>query len=339
MTALCAMPDCRLRNRHLPACPGGCDGCLPRIAEDGHTCERCDGRARGGLDAITLLAPDARLVAAGLARIGAGHGTGKPASRPPLNPDATDTVHHVQTLLTTLARDIADTRGLTVPDAGARDPIVVAARWLLAQVDWMRHAADEQGTPYAVAAFAEIGDCARRLRSVVNGPGEQRYLGPCAAQIMLPCPTPTDPNATIGPAECDGDVYGYPGADKGACRTCGATVDQEQRRIWLDDQVHASDLVWTARGIADALDISPKTVRGWATARVAPNGVILRRAKLGTFWRDGDRLVPWTDPRPGEDVKARGERLHYVADVIELARQAAADRERRKANRDEGAAA
>jgi hypothetical protein len=36
---------------------------------------------------------------------------GKPGSRPPLNDGATDVVHEVQNMITTLARDIAETRG------------------------------------------------------------------------------------------------------------------------------------------------------------------------------------------------------------------------------------
>lgn len=332
---LCAIPGCRIRGRHLPSCAvDDCPGCLPRTTSEGHACTPCVMHTDGQLTAIAELAPDARLVAAGLARADAGLAIGKPASRPPLNPDATDAVHHVQNRLTTLARDIAATRGLTVPDAGARDPIVVAARWLRQQRDWIRHAADGQGEPYAVAAYAEIRDCASRLRSVANGPGEQRYLGPCGAELRRDY-EPAGPNGGITEIyTCDGDVRIRPGASKGCCRTCKTEYDQRERRIWLDGQVRSSDLVWTARGIADALDINVKTVRGWATQRVAPNGVILQQARLGTFWRDGDRLVPWAEPRPGEDVKARGERLHYVADVIELAQQAAAERERRAAARE-----
>lgn len=326
---LCAIPGCRIRGRHLPSCAADdCPGCLPRTTSEGHACTPCVMHTDDQLTAITELAPDARLVAAGLARADAGLAIGKPASRPPLNPDATDAVHHVHNRLTTLARDIAATRGLTVPDAGARDPIVVAARWLRQQRDWIRHAADDQGAPYAITAYLDIRDCASRLRSVVNGPADQRFLGPCGALIV---------QADDLKVTCDGDIYGRPGAGKGTCRTCGATVDQAERRIWLDEQVRSADLVWTAVGIADALSLNVKTVRTWANQRIAPNGVVLRRAKLGTFWRDGDRLVPWADPRPGEDVKARGDRLHYVADVIDLAQQAAAERERRAAARAEEA--
>jgi hypothetical protein len=37
--------------------------------------------------------------------------------------------------------------------------------------------------------------------------------------------------------------------------------------------------------------------------------------------------VPWAEPEEGEDIKARGPRLHYVGDVRELASEAAVRRE------------
>lgn len=227
------------------------------------------------------------------------------------------------------------------------DPIIAAARFLQAHLDWLRH----RSATEIQECFADIAAAARVVRSIVMHESP-KYLGPCGARrehgdgcVPLLCGDGYDELAGVVECECwchdddlkptcDGDVYGRPGAATGTCRTCGATVNQEQRRIWLDEQVRSADLVWTATNIADALSINVKTVRSWATERRAPNDVVLRHAKLGTFWRDGDHLVPWTRPRPGEDVKARGDRLHYVADVIALARAAADERERRAAARE-----
>jgi hypothetical protein len=78
-------------------------------------CARCTSRAAGHLAAIIELAPDARLTARGLVRRGSGSGGGKPGSRPPLNDGATDTLDAVQSTLTTLARDIAEMRGIEIP--------------------------------------------------------------------------------------------------------------------------------------------------------------------------------------------------------------------------------
>ena len=123
MTQLCMIPTCRLRGRHLPTCEGDCGGCLPRVAEAGLVCEACLGRAAARLEPIRALTEPARLVAAGLVRRGAGGSSGKPGSRPPLNVDALDVLDEVQTAITTIAREIAETRGLTIGGDGPRGPL------------------------------------------------------------------------------------------------------------------------------------------------------------------------------------------------------------------------
>lgn len=146
MTQLCAIPTCRIPNRHLPTCgtcpvdcdchqgpnypcsvPGGCGsegcgrssdecrGCLPRVAAEGFVCAPCLGRTAAKLEALIDLAPYGRLVAAGLVRRGSGGATGKPDSRPPLNVDALDALNAIQNALTTMAREIAETRGVRFP--------------------------------------------------------------------------------------------------------------------------------------------------------------------------------------------------------------------------------
>jgi hypothetical protein len=147
------------------------------------------------------------------------------------------------------------------------DPIIAAAQFLLAQLDWCRHATDEQGGAYAAGVFAEIGDCAGRMRSLVEGPAAQRYLGPCgAAQIAVDVDAAAahgihPANAALGLAPCDGDVYGRAGADKGRCKTCGAEVSQDERRAWLDSEVRLH--TYTVVEIADAYPIKANTIRQW----------------------------------------------------------------------------
>ena len=139
---LCQLPTCRIRGRHLPTCgtcpvdcdchngphypcsvPGGCgsegcgraedcSGCLPRVAEEGLVCDRCADRARSNLAEIVRLTPDARLVAQGLVRRGTGGGSGKPASRPPLNVDAVDALADTHDRLARACITIAVRRGM-----------------------------------------------------------------------------------------------------------------------------------------------------------------------------------------------------------------------------------
>lgn len=116
---LCRIPTCRLRGRHLPDCDGECSGCLPRVALDGAVCDVCVSRAAAALTAIITLTPDARSIAYGEVRRSSGGGSNKPGSRSPGNDDAMDALDAVQNALTTIARDIAETRGLTFGTARA----------------------------------------------------------------------------------------------------------------------------------------------------------------------------------------------------------------------------
>jgi hypothetical protein len=113
MTQLCAMPTCRQRNRHLPGCVDDCLGCLPRVTDEGIVCSACVERAERQLAEIVEFTDDARAVAHGEVRRSQGGGSGKPGSRSPANDDALDVLAAIQNALTTMAREIAETRGLT----------------------------------------------------------------------------------------------------------------------------------------------------------------------------------------------------------------------------------
>jgi hypothetical protein len=113
MTGLCQLPTCRQRNRHLPGCVDDCLGCLPRATDEGIVCSACAERAARHLAEIIEFTEDARAVAHGEVRRSQGGGSGKPGSRSPANDDALDAMDAIQSALTTLARDIAETRGLT----------------------------------------------------------------------------------------------------------------------------------------------------------------------------------------------------------------------------------
>jgi hypothetical protein len=358
VTTLCAIPGCRIRNRHLPDCAGEqCAGCLPRVTEEGHVCDACIDRTADQLEGIVVLAPDARLVAAGLVHRGSDASSGKPASRPPLNDAATDTLAEIQTAITTIAREIAETRGLQAPSArsGAGDPLAGAAQWLTGQLGWLRHALDEQGGVYAAGVFTEIRENLSRLRGIVDGRAGQKYLGPCGVVRRCEGLEPDDwPEGDCGNHEpheahesepCDGDVYGRPGARAGRCRTCGAEHDQGERRTMLDERT--ADLAAPARDIAYSLDISVKTIRSWATEVRTETGYVVRKAKLAAYYRRGEHVLPWTERPDGmsdaawtAEVEARGPRLHYVGDVRKLAKEAAARRVENEIRRKrEGAAA
>jgi hypothetical protein len=99
-----------------------CAICGRPIPDNALVCPVDTNVAISHLAGIVRVLPDARLVAAGLVRHGtAGGGSGKPGSRSPGNDDAMDALHAIGNALTTIARDIAETRGLEIlPDGSSR---------------------------------------------------------------------------------------------------------------------------------------------------------------------------------------------------------------------------
>jgi hypothetical protein len=188
------------------------------------------------------------------------------------------------------------------------DRIAVLARFLAANLGWMRHRAE-------VDEFArDIADAAGRMRSLVNGPAEQKYLGPCGALLDAEIEIDGEWRNVVGDTPCPGDVYAYRGASAGRCRACGTEVATADREAWLDAQVR--DEAFSARWIADAHGLNVKTVRTWSA-----------RGQLKTWWRtEAGLIAEW--PPPDDGVER--ERLHYVGDVLDLA---AADAARRETNR------
>jgi len=197
--------------------------CCGAPVTDAYACHHCAKRAAGHLATIVELTPDARDVAHGLTRRGDGGAGGKPGSRPPGDIEAMGRLSAVQNTLSTLARDIAEVRGLPVPDAGRADVIVVAARWLGGQTEWLRHALD-QGEPFAARAFDEIDTCSRRIYGMANGPVPGRYAGPCSQ---------VDADGKV----CGEDVTARPGAAIGTCKACGSEYDVDEQQKWMRSEI------------------------------------------------------------------------------------------------------
>jgi hypothetical protein len=307
-----------------------------RSTPDGFACVTCRDRilrdllgddSRDDRPGLVDTAPAARDIAQGQSRGGGeGGASGKPESRLPLDLAVTAKLDAVQGEMTTWARHVAEERYSGPQGHAGGDPIVVAARYLAANVEWLRH------RPEVDEAYAAIELCARVVRGIVRGPAAQRFLGPCGADIIMACenceqdipvgecyaPVP----GTGGLVECaqhvhslgdlrirqrgtcDGDVYARDGASAGRCRTCGAEVSTAERQAWLDAEVRSR--AFRAAHIAEAYGIRPNTIRKWA-----------ERGKLTAHGTDRD-----------------GRPLYNVGDVLDLAAADAARRETRRNERE-----
>jgi len=137
------------------------------------------------------------------------------------------------------------------------DALIEAARFLAQQLPWLRHARTEQGAPYAADVFREIGDCAARMRSLVDGPQAGRYAGPCSALVddpKSPCPVNCachngpgyvcdEPggcgSAGCGRRECGQDVISRGDSNTAECKSCGAKYNVDEQQTWMLGEIES----------------------------------------------------------------------------------------------------
>lgn len=296
---------------------------------DGWVCTTCTRETRNDLNTITRLAADATHVARNQARPGnptVNTSQPPPASRPPLNVHAYDTIALHTERLATIAADLSEQMW---GNAAANIPTSLTGltTWLYNHTDAMRQASDGPGRSFAARTWPLIGKAARALERIVNGAPERQYLGPCGTTRVRPIIRPVrfitreeadaelrDPPATNTETyTCDGDVYADRGAAYGQCNAneCRAEYSVQGRRAWLDDVVR--DHLFTAAEIADAYGIPRNTINQWATrGRLVTRG--LRNAATGPrqypAYRVGDVLDLWHDStRTRNHNRARGARV------------------------------
>lgn len=273
-----------------------CVRCARPMAEMAYACPLCATQAAQNLSEVAETTPAARDVAHGLSGRPGGGGSGRPGSRLPLDLGATARLDAVANSLGGWARVVAEERGV-YPDPlpPGFDTIPHAARFLAEHLEWFRH------REFAGEFLTDVDACLRAVRGIARGSSERRYLGPCGADVVRADIVGDQWESEL--VICDGDVYGWPGATTGTCRTCGAQVDQSERRAWLDDEVRRH--AFRASEIAGAYGINVNTIRSWAA-----RGLLLEHGR--------DR-----DDRP----------LYGVGDVLDLAAAAAARREENRARR------
>jgi hypothetical protein len=203
------------------------------------------------------------------------------------------------------------------------DPLIAAAQFLVTQLDWLRHATDEQGGPYAAGVFAEIRDCASRMRAVVEGPADRRYLGPCGAErehdplCVDQSGHPHDNECECWchdgePGACEGDVYARDGAANGRCNICGAQYQRAERQDWIDTL--RRDWLYHASEITEAYpEIKANTVSKWySRGLLASHG----EHNGGPLFKVGEVLdLAAGDKARREEIRAERDRRRKTAEM------------------------
>lgn len=176
-------------------------------------------------------------------------------------------------------------------------PVSDVVAFLGHHLEQIRHSPDAGQLAHAVS------DAVKTITKVIDRPGEQRYGGPCGAEL---------PSGAL----CDAKLYADEGDRDFVCPTCGAEWAVEERQAWLlkfaVDELATAPIIAAAfaREPADQDDAEPKEFRR-----------LLNRIYQ---WSSRGRLTA-----RGE---LRGQPLYRVGDVEELM-QAHTERQSRTAEK------
>lgn len=253
-----------------------CATCDRPVVDTGYACWPCTDKLAADLADFAEIASELETTVTRQDKLGEGTGGRASAETPvPFNDNASEVGWVVRNTLTTWARVVLDTRGLTLPDREALmegplcragigcqhdsclnirwkvtedpDSLSSVARFLRDQLKWIRC------QPFAQDAFEEIGYACRALKNAVDAPVPMTELGECETE------------------DCEGRLRAPVSARFTRCRECEAEYDVAERRRALLNR--AEDRLETATGIADILTawgvryVPVNTVYTWANRR------------------------------------------------------------------------
>jgi hypothetical protein len=211
----------------------------------------------------------------------------------PWDERASAAVRDLRAVLVSWAMLVVEERGVLAP----ADRLPVIAGWLLGHVEWLRH------HPAGPDASREMGDVVRRLRSAVDAPPALWFAGPCDGNGLVSEVGEEASGRDAG--GCGRDVYAAPDQTQVACRWCGLTYEVDKRRQWLldaaEDHLAHAELIGRAAA-ALGVDVTPSAIRGYAHR---------------------GRIVEHATDRAGRP-------LYRIGDVLDVARDALAARERKR---------
>ena len=249
--------------------PCGIEWC-DRPVGDGYVCQACADKLSRALGDVPALWAELDVVLTRQSRYSDPEGRGGDKALP-FNLKASDTGEALRGTLNTWCRLIAEERGKELPE----DHPAAVARWLLNHVTWLRH--HRAGAD----AVDEITSVVHKVRYIVDRPAERIYAGPCK--------------------DCNGDMYGKPGAAMVECRPCGLEYDVAEMVAWMQHEARQR-LVTAKEAIVllgrFGLPLSQKTIEKWRQrerlfAHPEPRGGV-SLYKFDDIWRlvVGDEDTP-----------------------------------------------
>lgn len=237
-----------------------CDRCAKPVHDTAYVCGHCASELEKRLALLATLAGEATVTIAKLDEISnqawnpeieEDVGKAPNALYPmalPIDLRAAAKHQAAVVVLLTWAKDVAETRGLTVVVEHSEHPLAVLSTWLVLQVGWLRY------RQQAAEAFADLHQAVHDIEAVVDRLPDRWYAGPCD--------------------NCQEDLYPASGARTIRC-TCGAEYDPDKRKAKL---LRDLDDIWdTADQCAHAmvslgLPAKASTIRTWADrGRLAPH--------------------------------------------------------------------
>lgn len=199
--------------------------------------------------------------------------------------------------LATWTRLVLEERGEQAAGGYPVDTPRHVARWLLVQLEWLRHHRD------AASCLADVDGAVSLLRRAVDRPPDLWFAGPCDGNgLVSELAEHVAGHDTTGCAE---RLYAKPNAPTVDCRACQLTYDVPKRRDWLleaaQDMLAHAELIGRAAP-ALGLQVTPSMIRGYA-----------HRGRL---------------EERGTDLAGRP--LYRVGDVIDVAQDVLAEADRKR---------
>ncbi|MEU2106469.1 hypothetical protein [Nocardia sp. NPDC019255] len=222
-------------------------------------CWECTKTLKSRLDSVKWLAPELDLTLARQARVTSpGDRIGGTPEQPlPFQPAAGEAAWVLHNTLSTWARDLCETRGITYMPIGYLPPLPPGFMGPLRRGErfdqhvqpdfidstagtatWLSHYVTAISMSEAAGeCFEEVSAAVAAAHRAIDRPPGRMYIGPCGE--------------SLNGIRCEADIYVTIGRPEARCPVCGATHDVGQRREALHQQVRS--LLGTAAELARLL--------------------------------------------------------------------------------------